>query len=178
MTKCMSISDYLALAALLISIIAVPGAAWLSHVSAVRVFRYQNIETKSAQLFEAKKRFDQDLILYGQLVQTIGVSHLGADFNKKPLPDPEAFFTTIFQTGIHGLIITDVMRLRDLGFDILLETRDPSIQEALKLFLLNQQTLSEAKRAELVGRYFLENGVQARLAAISYEDIRSFVTAR
>ncbi len=174
----MSNSEKLAWAQFGLSLIMIFVAACLSHYSAVRVFRQQNIETKTMQLLDAKKRFDQDLTFYGQLVRTIGERDLGMDFNTRIIPNPDAFFLKVFETGIHDLIVTDVMRLRELGFDIFLESYDPSAQKAFKMFFLKQQNLSDAKKAELVGRFFLENGFQAKLAAISYNDIHSFILSR
>ena len=173
--KRMTISDILALCALVVSILMVPVAAWFSHRSAVKVFKLQEVETRTAQLFDAKCRLDHDLALYGRLVRTIGERDLGVGFNARPLPDPDGFFAKIFDTGIHDLILSDANRLRELGFDVFLETHDSSINEALVMFFLKQNNLTSAKKAELIGRCFLENGVHAKLASISREDIRSFL---
>jgi hypothetical protein len=161
-----------------LALLGVPLSAWLSYHYAVKVFRLQEIETKAAQWYDAKVRLDHDLTLYGRVVRTIGETELGVGFNTRPIPEPDRFFMKVFDTGIHDLILSDVTRLRDLGFDVFLEAQDSTVNEALLMFILKQDQLTSAKRAELIGRCFLENGVQARLSTISREDIWAFLRSR
>ena len=176
----MTTSDRLSLCALAISILSilmVPVAAWLSHRSAVTVFRLEQEESKVDQLYQAKCRLDHDLTLYGRLVRTIGETDLGADFNTHPIPDPDAFFEKVFDTGIYDLVLSDVSRLQELGFDLFLKIHDSEAHDAFIVFCLSQKETESAKKAELIGRCFLEKGVQDRLGAITRGDIRKFLSS-
>ncbi len=181
----MTSSDKIALGALIISAISllgVPLSAYLSYRYGVRLFRHETEETRITQLYEAKARLDHDLALYGALVHTfakeLGMASTTTDGKHfavtAKIADPETFFTRVFNTGIHDQIVRDVERLRELGMDVFLAHHDPLVHESLAVFSLEQKDLTPPKKAESIGRLFLENGVQGRLAAISRNDLRSF----
>lgn len=181
----MTFSDWIAIAALCVSIIGVPLGAYLSHRSAVRVFRHETIETRVAQLYDVKTRLDHDLTLFGRLVHTFakdaGLASTTTDgIHFKPMgniSDPEAFFRKIYDTGIHDRIVGDVERLRELGLDRFLKNHDPIIHESFEVFCLKQEDLAPAKRAELIKLLFWDNGVRDKLAMISKEDLRAFIAS-
>jgi hypothetical protein len=109
-------------------------------------------------------------------LKTFGGSKVVAALTKaNPLSDPEGLFAKIYQTGIHDDIVNDVARLKELGFYILLEKRDPTAHDALLNFRLNQEALTPAEKGQLIGTCFLKNDVKTKLASISRDDIRSFV---
>ena len=99
----MTFSDWIAVAALCVAIIGVPLGAYLSHRSAVRVFRHETIEARVAQLYDAKTRLDHDLTLFGRLVHTFakdaGLASTTTDGIHFKLTgeiaDPETFFAKI-----------------------------------------------------------------------------------
>ena len=173
----MNCADKISLLALAVNLfILTPFAVWLSYSFAVRQFKTEQIETKVDLFCESQRQLDHDLTFYCRLLKTFGGSEFLAGLTAaEPLSDPEDLFDKIYQTGIHDDIVKDVTRLRELGFYILLENRDPIAHDALLNFRLNQETLTSAEKGQLIGTCFLKNDVKTRLASISRDEIRSFV---
>ena len=169
-----------------VTLIGVPLAAWLSYVYACLGFKEQAIESKTVEMFEAKNRLISDLTTYGIIVRDLG-QKAGMKFNKTDggdltttdaIPNPEAFFTSIYeQTQIHEWIVNDTIRLRELGFDILLEKHDPKAYQALVQFCLFKSTyLDKAQKAELIGKQLLHTDTIKSITSITKDEIRAFVT--
>jgi hypothetical protein len=177
--KPMTYSDELALVALLVSLLGIPVAAWLSHVFAVREFRSERVETKVDLLCQARRQLDHDLGTYQRLMMTFGGTELApALAGKKLLSDPECLFGKIYDVGIYDDIVSDVARLRELGFDILLEKCCPTAHDALVNFRRKQETLTPAEKGQFIGTCFLKNDIKTKLASISRDEMRSFVESR
>jgi len=174
----MKTSDWFALSALVISIVAVPLSAYLSFLYAKKSFKYEMKEQKILEMINAKERFIIDIDLFGKTAKSIAEYEFGTNFSEKSyVEDYEVFYNKLYKMGLVQILYNDIETLNSKNFDLFLSIYDQILYDGYKSFELsrNNTDITDTKRAHLVYQVFFENKLKERLIKILDKDIRNFL---
>lgn len=177
--KTLSSSDYIAICALIVSVVGIPLSSWLSYQSANKAFLFQECERQVAATIIAQEDLKEVVTLFGRLIKTVAENKFGIDFSKQDAINKfnakrHQIYKEVYSYGIVNEIKTAMKTVNATKLvDSLKQTNQDAYESYTTLSLhLNNIELSNSDKIYSIYRTFYEHHVLDSLAKLDKEVIR------